>query len=296
MSAASRPPAEPDWTVGSLLEWTERYLAQKGVEFPRLDAQVLLAHALSCKRIDLYGTRHAEPAAEDVRQRYRELIRKRVEGCPVAYLVGRKEFFSMELEVCPDVLIPRPDSEVAVSECLRLANGGAAPRVLDLGTGSGNLAVAVAKHHKGARVTAVDLSPKALAVAERNAVKQGVAERVRFLGGDLFAPVPAGERFDFVVSNPPYIPRDDIAKLAPGVRDYEPHLALDGGPDGYAVLERLVTGAGDHLEAGGYLIVEIGAPQEAEARRRIAAHAGFEQAATVRDYSGHPRVLVARAK
>jgi release factor glutamine methyltransferase len=294
MSAAGRPAAEQDWTVGSLLEWTERYLTQKGMEFPRLDAQVLLAHALGCKRIDLYGARHGEPASEQVRQRYRELIRKRVEGCPVAYLVGRKEFFSLELEVCPDVLIPRPDSELAVTECLRLAKGMAAPRVLDLGTGSGNLAVAVAKHYKGARVTAVDLSPKALAVAERNAVKHGVAERVRFLGGDLFAPLPAGERFDFILSNPPYIPRDDIAKLAPGVRDYEPHLALDGGPDGYAVLERLVAGARDWLEPGGYLLVEIGAPQEAEARRRIAAHAGYALAPTVHDYSGHPRVLVAR--
>jgi release factor glutamine methyltransferase len=296
MSAANRPPAEQDWTVGSLLEWTERYLAQKGVEFPRLDAQVLLAHALACRRIDLYGTRHGEPAGEEVRQRYRELIRKRVEGCPVAYLVGRKEFFSLELEVGPDVLIPRPDSELAVSECLRLAKGVAAPRVLDIGTGSGNLAVAVAKHHPGARVTAVDLSPKALAVAERNAVKHGVAERMHFLGGDLFAPVPAGERFDFILSNPPYIPRDDIAKLAPGVRDYEPHMALDGGPDGYAVLEQLVAGARAFLEPGGYLIVEIGAPQEAEARRRIAAHVGYELAPTVYDYSRHPRVLVARVK
>ncbi len=296
MSAAGRPAAEQDWTVGGLLAWTERFLAEKGMEFPRLDAQVLLAHVLGCKRIDLYGVRHAEPASDEVRQRYRELIRKRIEGCPVAYLVGRKEFFSLEFEVGPGVLIPRPDSELAVTECLRLAKGMAEPRIIDLGTGSGNLAVALAKHHKGARVTAVDLSAEALAVAERNALKHGVADRIRFLTGDLFAPVPEGERFDFVVSNPPYIPREEIAKLAPGVRDYEPHLALDGGPDGYAVLERLVAGASERLEAGGYLIVEIGAPQEGEARRRIAARDGFELAATVHDYSGHPRVLLARRK
>jgi release factor glutamine methyltransferase len=296
MSAASRPAAGQDWTVGGLLAWTEHFLAEKGMEFPRLDAQVLLAHVLGCKRIDLYGVRHAEPATEEVRQRYRELIRKRVEGCPVAYLVGRKEFFSLELEVGPSVLIPRPDSELAVTECLRLAKGMAEPRIIDLGTGSGNLAVALAKHHRGARVTAVDLSLEALSIAERNAVKHGVADRIRFLSGDLFAPVPEGERFDFVVSNPPYIPRDEIAKLAPGVRDYEPHLALDGGPDGYAVLERLVVGARERLEPRGYLIVEIGAPQEAEARRRIAAQDGYELAATVHDYSGHPRVLLARRK
>ena len=148
------------------------------------------------------------------------------------------------------VFSPRPTTEKLVDAALARI-GDARARIADIGTGSGNLAVAVAKHHKGARVTAVDLSPKALAVAERNAVKHGVAERVRFLSGDLFAPLPAGERFDFILSNPPYIPRDDIAKLAPGVRDYEPHLALDGGPDGYAVLERLVAGARDWLEPGG---------------------------------------------
>jgi release factor glutamine methyltransferase len=229
-----------------------------------------------------------------VRQRYRELIRRRVEGCPVAYLVGYKEFFSLRLEVGPEVLIPRPDSELAVSECLRLAKGLAEPRVLDIGTGSGNLAIAVARNHKGARVTAVDLSPGALAVAGRNAAKHGVADRVRFLGGDLFAAVPAGERFDFILSNPPYIPRDEIPKLAPGVRDYEPHLALDGGASGYEVLERLAAGAQEHLQPGGYLIVEIGSPQEGAARERLKAHAGYELAPTVHDYSGHPRVLVAR--
>ena len=161
MSAAGQSAAPQEWTVGSLLEWTERYLAQKGVEFPRLDAQVLLAHALACRRIDLYA-RHGEAAPDEGRAKFKELVQRRVKGCPVAYLVGRKEFFSLELEVGPDVLIPRPDSELAVTECLRLAKGMAAPRVLDIGTGSGNLAVAVAKHHKGARVTAVDLSPKAL--------------------------------------------------------------------------------------------------------------------------------------
>jgi release factor glutamine methyltransferase len=296
MSTPNRPAADPDWTVGGLLRWTAGFLAGKGMESPRLDAEVLLGHVLGCQRIDLYGLRHGEPASEEVRQRYRELIRRRVEGCPVAYLVGYKEFFSLRLEVGPDVLIPRPDSELAVTECLRLAKGLAEPRVLDIGTGSGNLAVAVAKNHKGARVTAVDLSPEALAVAQRNAARHGVADRVRFLSGDLFAPVPTGERFDFILSNPPYIPRDEIPKLAPGVRDYEPHLALDGGTSGYEVLERLAAGAREHLQPGGYLIVEIGAPQEGAARERLKAHAGYELAPTVHDYSGHPRVLVARWK
>lgn len=281
------------WTIGGLLDWTAKYLAQKQVEFPRLDAEVLLAHALGCKRIDLYGFRHAEPAAPEVRQRYKDLIRKRLEGCPVAYLVGRKEFFALEFEVTPAVLIPRPDTELVVMECLRLAKALAEPRVLDVGTGSGAIAVALARQHKGARVTAVDASPEALAVAGRNAARHGVADRVRFLEGDLFAPV-VGEQFDFILSNPPYVAREDLPKLPPGVRDYEPHRALDGGPGGYDVLARLVEGAGAHLADGGHLIVEIGSAQEGPARERIAARAGFTLADTVHDHSGHPRVLRAR--
>jgi release factor glutamine methyltransferase len=293
MGKTERGRAEQPWTVGRLLEWTAKFLAQKGSETPRLDTEVLLAHALGCKRIELY-TRHDEVAAEEGRQTFRELIRRRVEGCPVAYLVGRKEFFSLELEVSPAVLIPRPDTECVVDECLRLARGIAEPDVLDVGTGSGCLAVAVARRHAGARVTAVDLNPEALAVAARNAARHGVAERVRFVAGDVYGPLAAGERFDFILSNPPYIRRGDIAGLPPGVRDYEPHLALDGGEDGYAVFDRLVAGAPAHLKPGGYLIVEIGSAQEGPGRERIGRVPGYELARTVFDGSGHPRVLRAR--
>jgi release factor glutamine methyltransferase len=286
---------EGPWTVGRLLEWTARFLAQKGSESPRLDTEVLLAHALGLRRIELY-TRHDEIASEEQRQKFRELVRRRVEGCPVAYLVGRKEFFSLELEVSPAVLIPRPDTECVVDECLRLAKGMAAPRVLDVGTGSGCLAVAVARQHKGARVTATDISPEALAVAARNAARHGVADRIRFLEGDVFGPLGAGEKFDFILSNPPYIRRGDIAGLPVGVRDYEPHRALDGGPDGYAVFDRLVAGATAHLEPGGCLIVEIGSAQEGPGRERIGRVTGYELAKTIHDGSGHPRVLRARWK
>jgi release factor glutamine methyltransferase len=284
---------EQPWTIGRLLEWTTQFLAQKGSESPRLDAEVLLAHALGLRRIDLY-TRHDERASEQQRQRFRDLVRRRVEGCPVAYLVGRKEFFSLELEVSPAVLIPRPDTECVVDECLRLARAMPEPRVLDIGTGSGCLAVAVARQHKGARVTATDLSPDALAVAARNAAKHGLSERIRFLLGDLFVPLPAEERFDFILSNPPYIRHLDLAALPRGVRDYEPQMALDGGETGFAVFDRLVAEAPKYLEPGGYLIVEIGSAQEAPGRERIGCIAGYELAKTVQDGSGHPRVLRAR--
>jgi len=282
------------WTIGALLDWTARFLAKKAVEFPRLDTEVLLAHALGCERIDLYGIRHGEIAPDDVREQFRDLIRRRLEGCPVAYLVGRKEFFSLKLEVTPAVLIPRPDTESLVLDCLQLAKGLAEPHVLDIGTGSGAIVIAVCKQHKGARGTAIDLSPDALAVAEHNAVKHGVAERIRFMQGDLFEPIPEGERFDFVLSNPPYIAHEEMDQLPAGVRDYEPHLALDGGPGGYAVFDRLIDQACRFLKPGGYLIVEIGAPQEEAARQRFGTYAEYELAKTIRDGSGHPRVLRAR--
>ena len=286
---------EQSWTIGRLLDWTTKFLQQKGSESPRLDSEVLLAHALGCKRIDLYA-RYSEEAPEQGRQRFRELVRQRIEGCPVAYLVGRKEFFSLEFTVNRAVLIPRPDSECVVDECLRLAKAMVTPAILDIGTGSGCLAVAVAKLHKTAQVTAVDISSEALAVASENARKHGVIERIRFLQGDLFAPIPAGERFDFILSNPPYIPHDDIAKLAPGVRDYEPHTALDGGADGFAVFDRLIAAAPAHLKPEGHLLIEIGSPQEERARERIERYGGYELVNVALDGSGHPRVLIARKR
>src|SRR5436305_13679943 len=157
-----------NWTLGALLNWTAKYLGEKGAEFPRLDAEVLLAHAAGCKRIDLYGLRFSEEATPEVRQKYKELIRRRLEGCPVAYLVGKKEFHGLEFDVSPAVLIPRPDSEHVVLECLALAKGLPSPRILDIGTGSGNLAVTLAKTLPTSQVTAVDLSAEALQMARAN--------------------------------------------------------------------------------------------------------------------------------
>jgi release factor glutamine methyltransferase len=282
--------ADQTWTIKRLLDWTERYLADRGSEFPRLDTQVLLADALGCRKIELY-TRFEEVVPDEVRGKFRKLIQERIKGCPVAYLVGRKEFFSLEFEVNRDVLIPRPDTECLVDECLRLVKSTTAPAVLDIGTGSGALPVAIAKHHETAVLTATDVSAAALAVARRNAAKHGVAERIRFLEGDLFAPIPVGETFDAILSNPPYIPTADIAGLAVGVRDYEPRAALDGGADGFAMFDRLITAAPAYLKPGGSLIVEINALAEGPAREKIEAHGGYDLGRTLFDSSGHPRVL-----
>jgi release factor glutamine methyltransferase len=293
---------EQPWTIARLREWTTGHLKKKGVESAAREAELLLAHALGCPRIQLFTRYDEEPTVEE-RQRYRELVQQRLQGRPVAYLLGRKEFFSLDFEVNPAVLIPRPDTEWLVTECLSLAKEAAEPAVLDVGTGSGCLAVAVARQHKGAKVTAVDISAAALAVAGRNAERHGVADRIRFLHGDLFSPLASDERFDFILSNPPYIPSGmwseptptvPLAALASDVRDHEPRLALDGGADGFAVFDRLIAAAPQHLKPGGWLLVEIGADQEEAARARIEGRAGYDLGKTVHDLAGHPRVLRVR--
>jgi release factor glutamine methyltransferase len=284
------------WTLGDLLEWTAKHLAQKDIDTARLDAEVLLAYVVGCKRIDLYGMRYAEIASPDIRQKYRELIRRRLEGCPVAYLVGRKEFYGLELKVGPAVLIPRPDSEHVVIECLALAKTMVHPRVVDIGTGSGNLAIAIAKHHATAEVTAIDRSGDALEIARENAAKHEVAQRICFLQGDLFAALASEEQFHFIVSNPPYIADEDVAQLPIGVRQYEPHQALQGGSGGFGFFDRLIRESQSRLLPGGHLIVEIGTAQEKPARERLTAIADFILAPTIEDYSGHPRVLRVQKK
>jgi release factor glutamine methyltransferase len=283
---------EQPWTIGRLLDWTTQFLQGKGVASARLEAELLLAHALGCQRIILY-TRHGDEPQEAQRTQFRELVLRRVKGHPVAHLLGRKEFFSLEFEVGPAVLIPRPETELVAMECLALLKPLGSPQVLDLGTGSGCLAVAIARNHKGAAVTATDVSADALAVARRNVEKHRLGERVRLLEGDLFAALPPGERFHVIVSNPPYIRTADLSGLAVEVREHEPRLALDGGADGLAVIERIAAGAADHLEQGGSLLVEIGYDQDTEARSRLGRH-GWQVEKTIPDGAGHPRVLRAR--
>ncbi|MER3417041.1 MAG: peptide chain release factor N(5)-glutamine methyltransferase [Gemmataceae bacterium] len=282
------------WTIGTLLTWTAQYFAEQGLPTPRLDAEVLLAHALGVRRIDLYVRFH-EPAEVSLRERFRDLVRRRVAGCPVAYLVGKKEFFSLEFRVTPDVMIPRPETEMLVLAALERAAAFAAPRILDLGTGCGNIAIALAKHLSTATLVASDKSPAAVHVARDNAARLGVLDRIAFRTGDLFEVVQAGEQFTLIVSNPPYIARHELAGLDPGVRDYEPHLALDGGLDGYEVVRRIVAQAPNFLEPGGYLVLEIAAPQADTVRHLVERLACFERVEIIADAAHGPRALCARA-
>jgi release factor glutamine methyltransferase len=287
------PDPEDRWTVGRLLNWTRDFLKKKGSESPRLEAEVLLASVLKCERVRLY-TQFEDEVDDKARSSFRDLVKRRAEGAPVAYLVGRKEFYSLPFAVSPAVLIPRADSESVVVEVWTKIKGVEAPRCVDVGTGSGCLALACAHQHKTARFVAVDLSPEALAVARGNAEKLGLLDRVEFVEGDLLEPLADRPPFDLILSNPPYIATGVIPTLEPGVRDFEPHLALDGGEDGLRIVDRLIAQAIPLLKPGGWLILEIGSDQEAPVRSMIAARGEFELAPTIRDAANHPRVILAR--
>jgi release factor glutamine methyltransferase len=281
-----------EWTIGALLRWTADHFAKKGVESPRLDAEVLLSHVLNCRRIELY-TRSEELTDESARSRFRSLIERRIAGCPVAYLVGMKEFFLLPFEVSPAVLIPRPATETLVMAALEHLKPLESAQVLDLGTGSGCIAISLAVQLKSIQVVATDTEAATLEIAGRNAAKHGVAARIDFRRGDLYGPV-AGERFAAIVSNPPYIPTDQLAALATDVRDHEPRAALDGGPDGLAVIQSIVAGAAKHLTPGGRLFVEIGLGQDAAVRHLLGQTANLIFEKTIPDGDGIPRVIAAR--
>ncbi len=286
--------ADEAWTVKRLLTWTEDFLRKKGVESPRLEAQILLAHALGCKKIDLY-VRHAEEPPEDQKTRFRGMIKKRADGMPNAYLVGYREFFSLAFQVTPAVLIPRPETELLVLEAGKFLKSLATLTVLDIGTGSGAIAVSLAKQHTRATVTATDVSRDALEIARGNAATHGVGDRVQFREGSMFDPV-AGETFDLIASNPPYITHAELETLDKSVKDFEPRLALDGGPDGLTYYRQIAAGAADRLNPGGMVIVEIGFEQEAAVRALFAANAGLENIKSFKDMAGLPRVVAARRR
>ncbi len=212
-----------EWTVRRIIDWTTAHLKKHGSETPRLDTEILLAHARGCRRIELY-TRFDDVLSERERTAMRDLVRRRAQSEPVAYLVGHREFFGLDFRVTPAILIPRPDTETLVLELLDVAKPLAAPRILDVGTGSGCIAVAAAVNHPTAQVTATDVSDAALAVARENAQSHHVLDRIRFLPGDLFGPVGQNEPFDVVVSNPPYIAEHEKETLQNDVRRYEPRM------------------------------------------------------------------------
>jgi len=286
------------WTVGRLLKWTTAYLKDRGADSPRLEAEVLLAESLGCRRIELY-TAFDEVPGERPRAAFRELVTRRAKGVPVAYLIGRREFYSLSFRVTPDVLIPRPETEflvVALLDLLRQRPADEEIAVCDVGTGSGVIAICVARHVPNCRATAVDISPGALRVARANAVQHGVEDRVEFIESDLFATVPPGRRFDFIVSNPPYVSLAEMETLAPEVKDYEPRLALLGGGRGTEMIEALVPQAAERLKPGGHLLIEISPTVHDAVRALLEAHGRLKVSPTTKDLARLPRVVQAEKR
>ncbi len=389
------------WTTARLLKWTADYLAQRQIESPRLEAELLLAKAIGCSRIDLY-TRFDEEAPEDARVTFRSLVKQRAEGMPTAYLIGEKEFFSYSFNVTPDVLIPRPETEHLVTETLDLVkrrfaspvgnNAAASPSesaaanrsaedsaqnrtsnidaagndavgsevaavetvesantaesakteriepvdpvvakesepqnsddtqideltgesyirfkpkesqfahlnlsILDLGTGSGIIPVCLAKNLPMAQFVAVDISSGALKVAKENAVRHKVRDRIDFRQGDLFGPIDDRQKFDFIVSNPPYIGESEMPTLDASVREYEPQLALCGGPKGTEIVERILESAAAYIKPGGYVLIEISPVIHESVVELCQCAVGLTYQTTVLDLSRLPRIVVLSA-
>lgn len=273
------------WTLLKLLRWTTGYFRDKGIDNPRLDAELLLSGALELDRVGLY-LNYDRPLDSSELERIRPLVKRRAQREPLQYLLGTTEFWSLEFEVSPAVLIPRPDTEVLVEEALKRA--GDSGSLLDVGTGSGAIALSFACERPGWQVTGLDLSPQALEVAARNAARNGLQERCRLVEGDLAA-LPQ-EKFDLVVSNPPYISSAEYRELMPEVRDFEPQLALLAGDDGLECYRRLAEQARRVLNPGGWLLLEIGYRQQ-QAVTELLAAAGLKELFCRRDYADNPRVV-----
>lgn len=289
----------PPWTILKLLRWTTAYFKSHDIENPRASAEILLSHMLGAERIDLY-VRYDQPLMEEELARFKVLVKRRAQGEPAAYIVGEKEFWSMALAVTPEVLIPRPETECLVEAALALMRKGTDTeprRILELGTGSGAIALALHSERPGDDIVASDRSLKALQVARRNAVRHHAAEAVAFFCGDWFDAVgPGASPFDMILSNPPYIRAGDLTGLQPEVRDFEPRTALDGGPDGLSAVRHLIRHAPLHLGEGGYLLLEIGHDQRSEIETIVQDSGAYADLAFEQDYSGLDRVVRMRKR
>ncbi len=281
------------WTIKALLDWMTPYLEEKGLDAPRLCAEMLLCHVLGKQRIQLY-TEFAAVVPQPKLEALRALVKRAAEQEPVAYLVGKAEFYSLEFVVSPDCLIPRPETELLVQrgiEWMRTCEGSA--RALDLCTGSGCIAVALAKNVEGLEVVASDISPAALAMAQQNVTRHELTERVTLLEGDLWEAMADQGPFDLIMSNPPYVSEAEYVELDKNVKDYEPQAALLAGPAGLDIYERIIPEATKHLKPNGRLMLEIGYQQGETVRQLIEKTGQFQDIEVIQDFQKHDRVVMA---
>ena len=287
------PENKKTWTVGDVLVWTTDRFKESSMKSPRLEAEILLASVLKCDRVTIYMD-YQKPLDEDERKRYRELVKKRISGQPTAYLVGHREFWSLDFEVNPDVLIPRPETELLVEIALELLKNLANPSIADIGTGSGCIAIALAKERKDARIVATDISSKALATAEANARRHG--SRIEFVRGELIEPLRGKYTFDLVVSNPPYIALKNGPQAEPDVIKHEPYIALAGGDDGLAIIRPLVAGAPEIIRPEGRLIMETAMDQAVKVKTLMEETGKYEHVEIRQDLAGLDRAVYGRVK
>jgi len=289
------------WTIKELLDLTTKYLTEKAIDSPRFCAEVLLSHQLKKTRVELYLD-YDQSLREDEISGFRTLVRRRVKREPLQYITGHQEFWSLDLVVNPVVLIPRPETEILVEEAIKIRKSGLlsndrTPLILDVGTGSGAIAIALAKEIEGARIWASDISPEALALAEENARSHNVRGGIQFYEGDLLEPFSASAiAFDMIVSNPPYIATEEFGSLAPEIRCYEPRAALDGSHGGMRLIERLIGDSGPYLRAGGWLLVEMDPHQTELALNLIDSSKCFGYKERVIDYRKSYRMVKAQKK
>lgn len=277
------------WTIGSILTWTKQYFSQKGVENPRLDAEVLLSHILGTDRLYLY-VHHERPLDKKELGAFREAVKKRAMHIPVAYITGCKEFMGKSFTVSPEVLIPRPDTEILVESIMNLMPKDSEINILDIGTGSGAIIISLLAYFLNARGCGADISEKALAVAKNNAQKLGVSERLTLVKSDIFSAVNK-KTFDVIVSNPPYIPDEDIKTLSLEVQQ-EPRIALAGGRDGLNFYRRIIKEAPRYLCVGGILCFEVGINQAEHVTREAEQNGLYAVKNIVTDYGGIERVVI----
>lgn len=285
--------SEDEWTISGALGWGDRLLKERGIESPRLNAELLLRKALEIDHVQvyLYSDRFlTQPQFTS----YKSLINKRIKGEPIQYILGNREFWSLDLKVTPDVLIPRPETELLVEETLKIFRGdrNLTLRFMEVGTGSGAIAIALAKELQGCFILAEDISWRAIVVAKENARIQGVSDNIRFLVGDLFPPLKESRsRFDLILSNPPYVASSKISALPREIGGFEPRIALDGGPDGLEFFRRIIRGSVSFLKDGGWLMLEIGEGQGEAVTEMIRNTGLFASPCIIKDDSGADRII-----
>lgn len=290
---------EKNWTIIQLLNETQKYFEKKGIESARLDAEILLAFALNKERINLYVDFQSPVNANELII-FREMVKRRANREPVAYITGCKEFWSVNLKVTPDVLIPRPETELIVEHTLKIINENYQEDykifAADIGTGSGAISISLAKEYPNIIICSVDISINALSVAKENIVLNGLEDKNLPVCADGFSAFKETEKFDIILSNPPYVVKDNIAGLQPEISEYEPHLALDGGDDGLDFYRNNILYFHSFLKPGGFILLETGDDQADLVSGLLIDSNEFERVNVIKDYSGRDRVITGRKK